>query len=136
MQTLVRSVKRTTTQLEPPLPGSPDDVDPPVELEEVYTLYTETKEMGLVRPCSPRCRPGESCANIRSVPLQTALLCNDLLVLVKMPPPPFDADPNSPVELYTVLRLTGGRSALRGGHHRAKPPANVDGPGDCELHFF
>ncbi|GAA5991816.1 hypothetical protein JCM10908_002218 [Rhodotorula pacifica] len=103
--TLVRSVKRTTMQLEPPLPGASAPTDAPVE--EVYTLYTESKEMSL-----------------------TGLLCNDLLVLVKMPAPPFDADPNAPVELYTVLRLTGGRSALQGGHHRAKPPASVDSPDD------
>ncbi|GAA5882490.1 hypothetical protein JCM3774_006130 [Rhodotorula dairenensis] len=106
--TLVRSVKRTTMQLEPPLPGvggEPEEEDPAGE--EVFTLYTEAKEMSL-----------------------TGLLCNDLLVLVKMPSPPLDADPTAPVDLYTVLRLTSGRSALQGGHHRAKPPASVDGPDD------
>lgn len=101
--------------------------------EEVFTLYTESKEMSLVRSLGGW-RFFRSLTDLRArAPLQTGLLCNDLLVLVKMPPAPFDSDPNAPVELYTVLRLTGGRSALQGGHHRAKPPASLDGPDDRKL---
>lgn len=61
---------------------------------------------------------------------QIALLCTDLLVLCRRPPPPFDADPNSPVELYTVLRLNSARGTPFGSSGRSEPPACVFGADD------
>ncbi|BGP07499.1 hypothetical protein JCM10049v2_003336 [Rhodotorula toruloides] len=107
--TLVRSVKRSTTQMEQQPPSlyrttSGRLLEQP---EPVATLFQDTKQVELI-----------------------ALLCTDLLVLCRRPPPPFDADPNSPVELYTVLRLNSARGTPFGSSGRSEPPACVFGADD------
>ncbi|BGO98891.1 hypothetical protein NBRC10513v2_003293 [Rhodotorula toruloides] len=107
--TLVRSVKRSTTQMEQSPPSlyrttSGRLLEQP---EPVATLFQDTKQVELI-----------------------ALLCTDLLVLCRRPPPPFDADPNSPVELYTVLRLNSARGTPFGSSGRSEPPASVFGADD------
>lgn len=51
-------------------------------------------------------------------------------MLCRRPPPPFDADPNAPVELYTVLRLNSARGTPLGSSGRSEPPASVFGTDD------
>ncbi|GAA5837625.1 hypothetical protein JCM11251_002028 [Rhodosporidiobolus azoricus] len=99
--TLVRSVKRATTHVEPPLP-SIYRTPPRMEEVELFTLFQENKQVELI-----------------------ALLCTDLLVLCKAPPPPLDQDPNSPIELYTVLRLNSSTGALGGGFGKGEPPVSL-----------
>ncbi|GAA5895216.1 hypothetical protein JCM6882_006617 [Rhodosporidiobolus microsporus] len=100
--TLVRSVKRNTTHVEPPLPSlyrkpAHDDES------ELFTLFQENKQVELI-----------------------ALLCTDLLVLCKAPLPPLDQDPNSPIELYTVLRLNSSSGVLGGGGSgKGEPPVSL-----------
>ncbi|GAA6008333.1 uncharacterized protein JCM10292_005536 [Rhodotorula paludigena] len=103
--TLVRAVKRSVVQTEPPLPdpNRPTSEKPAAETAELHTLLQENKHMSLI-----------------------GLLCTDLLVLVKAPPPPLDQDPNSPVELYTVLRLNSSQP-LGAGTPRSEPPASFFG---------
>ncbi|GAA6039695.1 hypothetical protein JCM8097_001357 [Rhodosporidiobolus ruineniae] len=88
--TLVRSVKRSTTAVEPPLPNLYRKPAP--QEEELFTLFQDHKQVELI-----------------------ALLCTDLLVLCKAPPPPLADDPNTPVELYTVLRLNSSQAFGLGG---------------------
>ncbi|BGP24142.1 hypothetical protein JCM10295v2_003049 [Rhodotorula toruloides] len=107
--TLVQSVKRSTTQIDQSPPSlyrttSGRLLEQP---EPVATLFQDTKQVELI-----------------------ALLCTDLLVLCRRPPPPFDADPNSPVELYTVLRLSSARGTPLGSSGRSEPPASVFGVDD------
>ncbi|GAA5942168.1 hypothetical protein JCM1841_000032 [Sporobolomyces salmonicolor] len=123
---LIRSVKRSTTQLEPappPVPALPwsgkgtndsrsrvnstVDVDPHAQarVEDIHTLFQETSSQELI-----------------------ALLCTDLLILVKAPPPPLDLDQTAPVELYTVVRLSsggGGGGVILG--ERGEGPASLFG---------
>ncbi|GJN89431.1 hypothetical protein Rhopal_002411-T1 [Rhodotorula paludigena] len=98
-------LKRSVVQTEPPLPdpNRPTSGKPAAETAELHTLLQENKHMSLI-----------------------GLLCTDLLVLVKAPPPPLDQDPNSPVELYTVLRLNSSQP-LGAGLPRSEPPASLFG---------
>ncbi|BGP39457.1 hypothetical protein JCM10449v2_003407 [Rhodotorula kratochvilovae] len=107
--TLVRSVKRSTAPADPPLPSLYRSANgaSPAEPEEVPTLFQETKQIHLI-----------------------GLLCTDLLVLVKAPPPPLDQDPNAPVELYTVLRLNSAQLVLGSPAGRGDPPASLFGSED------
>ncbi|GAA6059790.1 hypothetical protein JCM10212_003685 [Sporobolomyces blumeae] len=125
---LTRTVKRSTTRIAPtpPLPSrengsgrshlgaSPSDLDggresyfdlPPEE--EVHTLFTESSAQELI-----------------------VLLCTDLLILVKAPPPPLDQDPNAPVELYTVIRLNRGPEGVVRGVGR---PSRASGDAPVSL---
>ncbi|GAA5978961.1 hypothetical protein JCM11641_000108 [Rhodosporidiobolus odoratus] len=99
--TIIRSVKRATTVEAP----SPTLYRRPQQNNdaELFTLFQENKQIELI-----------------------ALLCTDLLVLCRAPPPPLDTDPNAPVELYTVLRLN--RSSGKG-----EPPASLFGAGEDML---
>ncbi|BGP31536.1 hypothetical protein JCM10296v2_003306 [Rhodotorula toruloides] len=107
--TLVRSVKRSTTRMEQSPPSLYRTTSGRLlgQPEPVATLFQDTKQVELI-----------------------ALLCTDLLVLCRRPPPPFDTDQNSPVELYTVLRLNGARGTPFGGSARSEPPASVFGADD------
>ncbi|GAA6057360.1 hypothetical protein JCM3770_005725 [Rhodotorula araucariae] len=107
--TLVRSVKRSMAPAEPPMPDLYRSTDSasPTESEEIPTLFQETKQIQLI-----------------------GLLCTDLLVLVKAPPPPLDQDPAAPVELYTVLRLNSARPVLGSPAGRGDPPASLFGSDD------
>ncbi|GAA5872076.1 hypothetical protein JCM1840_006312 [Sporobolomyces johnsonii] len=133
---LTRSVKRSTTPLEPtpppvPVPpllwsgssgpngsrsrinstvdlvDSPQQGPAPARVEEIHTLFQESSAQELI-----------------------ALLCTDLLILVKAPPPPLDLDQTAPVELYTVVRLSsggGGGGGAGGGGARGEGPASLFG---------
>ncbi|GAA5911602.1 hypothetical protein JCM8208_005688 [Rhodotorula glutinis] len=110
--TLVRSVKRSTAPADPAQPNLYRSANgsSPVEPEEIPTLFQETKQVPLI-----------------------GLLCTDLLVLVKAPPPPLDQDPMAPVELYTVLRLNSPQPVLGSPAGRGDSPASLFGGGDDML---
>ncbi|GAA5861561.1 hypothetical protein JCM8547_008073 [Rhodosporidiobolus lusitaniae] len=105
--TLTRCVKRSTTNVDPALPTLYRKAPQQQDESELFTLFQETKEVELI-----------------------ALLCTDLLVLLRTPPPPLDQDPNAPVELYTVVRLG---SAVQGPGGRAEPPVSLFGLGGDSL---
>lgn len=68
---------------------------------------------------------------------QIVLLCTDLLILVKAPAPPLDADPNSPVELYTVVRLKSGAVAgARKGSSNQSPVVGTGTSGEGPVSLF
>ncbi|BGP15516.1 hypothetical protein JCM10213_006584 [Rhodosporidiobolus nylandii] len=101
--TLLRTVKRNATTVQPPLPSiyrKPQQQDE----SALHTLFTENQQEDLI-----------------------LLLCSDLLVLCKAPPPPFDQDPNAPVELYTVLRFSRHASSKK------EPPASLSGKDETSL---
>ncbi|GAA5884380.1 hypothetical protein JCM16303_003661 [Sporobolomyces ruberrimus] len=127
---LTRSVKRSTTRLE--------SLPPPMATH--YSNGSARSRLGLVSMGDGDSRPGtplvgqagdggdeiHTLFTEQSTQELIVLLCTDLLILVKAPPPHLDSDPNAPVELYTVVRLNSG--TVEGGVRKAAM-AGCGGPG-------